>query len=82
MNKEEVWRIYTQKNPCFEQGDPISFTAAGLRKFFDQTWNLATKESQEQSTESHPFAKKSQMDDTMKIFRDVFGNPNQQNRAP
>ena len=40
MQKDELWAIYTRKNPKFESG-PVTFTADGLRKFFDQTWESA-----------------------------------------
>lgn len=38
MDKERLWKIYVDRNPCFLT-DGASFTAAGLRKFFDQTWD-------------------------------------------
>lgn len=40
MQKDELWAIYTRKNPNFESG-PVTFTADGLRKCFDQTWESA-----------------------------------------
>lgn len=40
MNKETLWGAYIAKNPKFET-DGASFSPAGLRKFFDQTWQHA-----------------------------------------
>jgi hypothetical protein len=35
MQKDELWKIYTEKNPDFLTG-PVKFTSKGLKKFFDQ----------------------------------------------
>ena len=40
MNKDELWEIYTRKNPRFKS-EGARFTASGLKKFFDQTWDTA-----------------------------------------
>lgn len=42
MKKEQVWEAYCKKNPGFES-DNSTFTPQGLRKLFDQTWDLAYK---------------------------------------
>lgn len=39
MTKDELWAIYTKKNPQFLEQP--TFTAQGLRKFFDTTWDQA-----------------------------------------
>ncbi len=42
MTKEELWKIFTDKNPCFvESGARFSITADGIRKLFNQTWDAA-----------------------------------------
>lgn len=38
MNKEELWARYVKKNPTFVT-EGARFTATGLRKFFDQTYD-------------------------------------------
>ena len=44
ITKEEVWKIYIQKNPKFvEVGGTITFTEKGIKQFFDKTWDLAYK---------------------------------------
>lgn len=40
MQKEEVWAQYIKKNPKFAT-EGASFTASGLKKFFDVTWEAA-----------------------------------------
>lgn len=40
MSKDELWQLYVRKNPGFLT-DGASFTPDGLRKFFDQTWDVA-----------------------------------------
>jgi hypothetical protein len=40
VTKDALWQIYTARNPAFLT-DGASFTAAGLRKFFEQTWEAA-----------------------------------------
>lgn len=41
MTKEELWTAYTAKNPSFNGDDIIHMSAAGLRKFFAETWSRA-----------------------------------------
>jgi len=38
MTKEQLWKIYVDKNPKFLT-DGANLSVAGLRKFFDQTWD-------------------------------------------
>lgn len=40
MTKSQLWKIYTDKNPKFLT-EGCSFTAAGLKKFFDTTFDQA-----------------------------------------
>ena len=51
MNKERLWKIYTDKNPSFLNG-PINFSPEGLKKFFDQTFEQGVKEGQSIGTPS------------------------------
>jgi len=43
MQKETLWKIYTDKNPEFLT-DNTTLTEKGLKKFFDQTWESAHKQ--------------------------------------
>ena len=47
MTKERLWQIYLEKNPSF-RGETIRFTAAGLRHFFDKTWDTAYFDGEEE----------------------------------
>lgn len=38
MDKQQLWKIYTDKNPSFAGDGEITLTAAGLRKLFDTTF--------------------------------------------
>lgn len=37
--KQELWKAYVDKNPQFDGDGEVTMTAAGLRKFFDQTFD-------------------------------------------
>lgn len=65
MNKkEELWKLYVDRNPKFLTG-PINFTPDGLRKFFDQTFDVAEKSGKEEKTNNNY--------DASNIFGDMFG---------
>jgi predicted secreted protein len=40
MRKDELWKLYVDKNPHWLDAG-VAFTPAGLKKFFDQTFDLA-----------------------------------------
>lgn len=39
--REELWKIYTDRNPQFLGDGEVTMSAAGLRKLFDQTYDNA-----------------------------------------
>ena len=41
MNKDELWKTYSSKNPQFEGDGNVTMSRAGLRKLFNQTWDQA-----------------------------------------
>jgi hypothetical protein len=42
VNKEELWKIYCDKNPQFSDEDSVfRMTGRGLKKLFDQTFDIA-----------------------------------------
>jgi len=53
MTKERLWQIYLEKNPSF-CGEKICLTAAGLRRFFDKTWDTAYFDGEEELPEPGP----------------------------
>ena len=42
MTKDQLWAKYAAANPAFEVvGGNVTMTAKGLRKLFEQTWDIA-----------------------------------------
>lgn len=42
MHKEELWKIFTNKNPHWET-EGVKFTPSGLKKFFETTFDKGHK---------------------------------------
>ena len=51
MTKEQLWKIYSKKNPSFNGDGNVTMTAKGLRKLFDTTWEIAMYEGEEEPVE-------------------------------
>jgi hypothetical protein len=43
MKKAELWAIFAGKNPSFSGDGDVTMSAASLRKFFDQTFDMGEK---------------------------------------
>jgi hypothetical protein len=41
MKKQELWSKYVDRNPSFDGDTTITMSARGLRKMFNQTWDIA-----------------------------------------
>ena len=54
MTKKELWKIYTARNPSFDGENTLTMTAAGLRKMFDTTWDIAFHDGEEEQMERVP----------------------------
>ena len=67
MKKSQLWKIYTAKNPAFERDGNVTLSTRGLRKLFDQTWDFAFHEGEEEN-EHAPVNDSKGVDDLMKIF--------------
>ena len=67
MKKSQLWKIYVAKNPAFERDGNVTLSTRGLRKMFDQTWDLAIHEG-EPEHEAPPVTDSKGVDDLMKIF--------------
>ena len=67
MKKSQLWKIYCAKNPSFAGDGNVTMSARGLRKMFDQTWDLAIHEGEEEN-EAPPVTDSKGVDDLMKIF--------------
>jgi len=48
MTKEELWKVYSNKNPSFEGSGNVTLSAKGLRKLFDTTWDVAMYDGEEE----------------------------------
>jgi len=61
MTKSELWNVYVKSNPSFEGQNNIIISPKGLKKLFDQTWEMA---------QERPIKSSSSMEN---IFADIFG---------
>ena len=58
MNKEELWDHYVKENPSFAPSPTtVTLTTIGLKKLFDQTWNVGYAEGKKSKS----------------LFEEVFG---------
>lgn len=49
MDKQQLWKIYTEKNPSFAGDGEVTLTAAGLRKLFDTTFEQGVEHGRRRS---------------------------------
>lgn len=66
MTKKELWKIYAAHNPTFDGEGTVTMTAAGLRKLFETTWDVAYHDGEDEPVERVPAA--ANVDSLMKIF--------------
>jgi len=67
VKKSQLWKIYVAKNPSFAGDGNITMSARGLRKLFDQTWDFAYHEG-EDDHDPAPVTDSRSVDDLRKIF--------------
>jgi len=67
MKKSQLWKIYVAKNPAFERDGNVTLSTRGLRKLFDQTWDYAFHEGEDE-IENAPVNNSKSVDDLRKIF--------------
>ena len=67
MKKSELWKAYVAKNPSFAGNGNVTLSAAGIRKLFNQTWDIAYHEGEpeEQGNRRKPTPA---VEDLMNIF--------------
>jgi hypothetical protein len=51
MSKEKLWELYLRKNPALN-ANKMTFTSAGLKKFFLTTYDAAYKQGYNQEPDS------------------------------
>ena len=54
MTKKELWKIYSKRNPSFDGEGMITLSAAGLRKMFETTWEIAMYDGEEEPISKQP----------------------------
>jgi hypothetical protein len=54
MTKKELWKIYSKRNPSFDGEGMITMSAAGLRKMFETTWEIAMYDGEDEPTSKQP----------------------------
>jgi hypothetical protein len=67
VKKSQLWKIYCAKNPAFERDGNVTLSTRGLRKLFDQTWDYAFHEGEEE-IENTPVNDSKTVDDLRRIF--------------
>jgi len=67
VKKSQLWKIYVAKNPSFAGDGNITMSARGLRKLFDQTWDFAFHEGEDEN-EAPPVTDSKGVDDLLKRF--------------
>jgi hypothetical protein len=53
MTKKQLWAVYTAKNPSFDGDGNVTLSAAGLRKMFNQTWDIAFEQGEDEIDEDY-----------------------------
>ena len=54
MTKKELWKIYAKRNPSFDGEGNVTMSAAGLRKLFETTWEIAFYDGEEEPSSKQP----------------------------
>ena len=54
MTKKELWKIYAKRNPSFDGDGNVNLSAAGLRKMFETTWEVAMYDGEEEPSSKQP----------------------------
>jgi hypothetical protein len=77
MSKQELWSKYVERNPSFNGLGTITMSARGLRKMFNQTWDVAfesgfNQEFDDDEEDEYPELIK-HSPEAMNIFNTIFG---------
>lgn len=78
MKKQELWSKYVEKNPSFDGLGTVTMSARGLRKMFNQTWDIAfeaglNQEFEDDEKENDYPNPIRNSPDAMNIFDTIFG---------
>ena len=77
MTKQQLWSKYVDKNPSFDGLGTITMSARGLRKLFNQTWDVAfesgfNQKFEDDEEDEYPEPIK-HSPEAMNIFNTIFG---------
>jgi len=67
MTKKELWKIYSKRNPSFDGEGMITLSAAGLRKLFETTWDIAMYDGEEEPSSKQPASA------NVDVLKQIFG---------
>ena len=70
MTREQLWKIYTERNPSFNGDGNVTMTARGLRKLFDTTWDTAYFNGEEEPPRS---SCRDQSSGSLEALKSIFG---------
>lgn len=68
MKKSELWKAYVAKNPSFAGNGKVTLSAAGLRKLFNQTWDIAYHEGDQEEEITYTPKNTDALDELQRIF--------------
>jgi len=71
MTKEELWKVYSNKNPSFNGSGNVTMSARGLRKLFDTTWDIAMFDGEMEEEEDEPKSYHSSA--SLDSLKNIFG---------
>lgn len=75
MSSQELWKIFTDKNPTFlEESGVHRFTSKGLKKFFDTVWEQAHDQGVKngRAWEALQREKGNPKESAEQLFKDIF----------
>jgi hypothetical protein len=70
MTREQLWKIYTKRNPSFDGDGNVTMTARGLRKLFETTWDMAYFNGEEEPEEPY---RQGQPNGNIDALKAIFG---------
>ena len=70
MTREQLWKIYTDRNPSFNGDGNVTMTARGLRKMFETTWDVAYFDGEEEPDEPY---RRDQPSGNLDALKQMFG---------
>lgn len=68
MKKSELWAIYTKKYPQFAGDGNVTLSANGLRKLFNQTWDISYHEGDQEEEITYTPKNTDALDELQRIF--------------